>query len=148
VLTAGEHMFREDYIIRLIKQLAAFVARVAGKREDRDFDGAIAEAGKGWDELLGHPRELVDVVDTPTLASLLKEPAKMRVAAKLLIEEGHAQAGKGDPVHASICYRRATELVLEARAIEPTAEDETTLLELGRLVPTNQLDERYRPDGY
>lgn len=148
VLTAREHMFREDYIIRLIKQLADFLARIAGKRRARDFEGAIAEAGKAWDELLGHPRELVDVIDTPTLAALLREPGKMRVAAQLLVEEGHARAGKGDPLHASVCYRRATELVLEARAIEPTAEDDAALLELGQLVQMNQLDERYRPDGY
>jgi hypothetical protein len=137
-------MFREDYIIRLVRQLADFLARIAGKRRARDFEGAIAEAGKAWDELLGHPRELVDVVDTPTLASMLREPGKMRVAAQLLVEEGHARAGKGDPASAAVCYRRATELVLEAHAIDPSPEDDAALLELARLVPTNQLDPRYR----
>jgi hypothetical protein len=137
-------MFREDYIIRLVRQLADFLARIAGKRRARDFEGAIAEAGKAWDELLGHPRELVDVVDTPTLASMLREPGKMRVAAQLLVEEGHALTGKGDPASAAVCYRRATELVLEARAIDPSPEDDAALLELARLVPASQLDPRYR----
>ena len=75
---------------------------------------------------------------------MLREPGKMRVAAQLLAEEGHARTGKGDPASAAICYRRATELVLEARAIDPSPEDDVALLELGRLVPMTQLDPRYR----
>lgn len=140
-------MLREDYIIRLIKQLGAFLARIAGKRREGDFEGALDEAGKAWDDLIGQPpRELVDVLDTHTLAELLGEPAKMRVAARLLVEEGRAHAGKGDPVHAAICYRRAWELYLEARVIEPSDEDEAAISELARLVPANQLDPRYRVD--
>src|SRR5262245_1440007 len=143
MLTAGD-MLRDDYIIRLIKQLGQFLARMAGKRKDEDFEGAIAEAGKAWDELIGHPRELLDVVDTPTLAAMLKEPARMRAAGQLLIEEGRAYAGKRDPVHAAVCYRRAWELYLEARLIEPSEDDHAVLGELARLVPANQLDPRYR----
>ena len=136
---------REDYLIRLIKQLGAFLARIAGRRKAGDYDGALAEAGKAWDDLIGQPpRDLVDVLDTPTLAGLLKEPAKMRVAAQLLIEEGRAYAGKQDPVHAAICYRRAWELYLEARRIEPSDDDAAAISELARLVPANQLDPRYR----
>jgi len=137
-------MMRDDYIIRLIKQLGQFLARMAGKRKDEDYEGAIAEAGKAWDELIGHPRELVEVVDSHTLAGMLKDPARMRAAGQLLVEEGRAYAGKGDPVHAAICYRRAWELYLEARVIEPTDEDHAMLGELARLVPWNQLDPRYR----
>jgi hypothetical protein len=142
-------MLRDDYIIRLIKQLAAFLARIVSRRRAGDYDGAIAEAGKAWDDLVGQPpRELVDVVDTHTLAELLKEPAKMRVAAQLLIEEARSYAGKGDPVHATLMYRRAFELYLEARAIEPGDDDEAVIGELARLVPANQLDERYRGGSY
>jgi hypothetical protein len=138
-------MLREDYIIRLIKQLGAFLARIAGRRKAGDYEGALAEAGKAWDDLIGQPpRELVDVLDTPTLAGLLKEPAKMRAAAQLLVEEGRAHAGKQDPVHAAICYRRAWELYLEARLIDPSDDDAAAISELARLVPANQLDPRYR----
>src|SRR5688572_14684808 len=113
-------MLRDDYIIRLIKQLAAALARIVGKRKAGDYDGALQEVGKGWDDLIGQPpRELVDVLDTQTLAEMLREPDKMRVAAQLLIEEGRAHAGKNNPIHAAICYRRAWELYLEARLIEP-----------------------------
>lgn len=138
-------MLREDYIIRLIKQLAAALARIAGRRKAGDYEGALAETGKAWDDLIGQPpRELVDVLDTATLAGLLKEPARMRAAAQLLVEEGRAYAGKLDPVHAAICYRRAWELYLEARLIEPSDDDAAVMSELARLVPANQLDARYR----
>lgn len=138
-------MFRDDYIIRLIKQLAAVVARLVGKREVGDYDGALTEVGKAWDDLIGQPpRELVDLVDSHTFAAMLKEPARMRVAARLLIEEGKSYAGKGNPVHAATCFRRAWELYLEARVVEPSDEDSAVMSELARLVPGNQLDERYR----
>jgi hypothetical protein len=137
-------MLRDDFIIRLIKQLGQFLARIAGKRKDEDFDGAIAEAGNAWDELIGHPRALVDVLDTHTLAGMLKDPTRMRAAAQLLVEEGRAYTGKRDPVHAAVCYRRAWELYLEARVIEPSDDDHAALIELARLVPANQLDPRYR----
>lgn len=138
-------MIREDYIIRMIKQLAAFLARIVRKREAGDYAGALAEAGKAWDDLVGQPpRDLVDLVDTPTLAEMLKEPARMRIAAQLLTEEGRAYAGKGDPAHGAVCYRRAWELYLEARVREPAPEDDAVISELARLVPANQLDPRYR----
>jgi hypothetical protein len=140
-------MLRDDYIIRLIKQLGAVLAKIVGKRNAGDYDAALQEAGRGWDDLIGQPpRELVDVIDTHTLAGMLKEPAKMRAAAQLLIEEGRAHGGKNDPVHAAICYRRAWELYLEARLIEPSDDDALVMSELARLVPANQLDVRYRID--
>ena len=68
----------------------------------------------------------------------------MRAAAQLLVEEGRAYAGKRDPVHAAVCYRRAWELYLEARLIDPSDDDAAAISELARLVPANQLDPRYR----
>ena len=140
-------MLRDDYIIRLIKQLGAVLAKIVGKRKAGDYEAALQEAGKGWDDVIGQPpRELVEIVDTQTLAEMLKEPAKMRAAAQLLIEEGRVHALRNDPLHAAICYRRAWELYLEARLIEPSDDDAAVMSELSRLVPANQLDVRYRID--
>ena len=72
----------------------------------------------------------------------------MRIDAQLLIEEGRSYAGKGDPAHATVMYRRAFELYLEARALEPADDDDAVISELARLVPGNQLDERYRGGSY
>jgi hypothetical protein len=140
-------MEREDYIHRLIRQFAELLAKLSGLRDQRDYRQALAATEDAWEGMLGHPRSIVEMVDTPTLASLLREPDKIRIGAKLLWEEGKTLAASGDPVHALICYRRAVELVLEARAIAPTDEDSEMLFELGRVVQMNQLDPRYRAEG-
>lgn len=138
-------MFRDDYLMRLIKQFADFIARAAGFNRKGEHEKALQETQRAWAELLHDvPRELVDVVDTPTLASLLREPQRMRAAAQLLVEEGRAIRGKGDPATAAMRTKRAIELYLEARAIAPEPDDETAIFELSREVHGNQLDERYR----
>ncbi|HUS28715.1 MAG TPA: hypothetical protein VMZ53_09400 [Kofleriaceae bacterium] len=139
-------MEREDYIHRLIRQFAEFLAKLAGLREKGEYRQALVATADAWEGMLGHPRSIVDVVDTATLASLLGGPDKMRLGVKLLWEEGKTLTASGDPVHATICYRRAVELLLEARAIAPADEDSTMLFELGRVVQMNQLDPKYRTD--
>jgi tetratricopeptide (TPR) repeat protein len=140
-------VFREDYIIRLIQQLVAVIARIVGLNQKGDYDKALAAADQAWEKLLEAPRELIDAVDTPTLAAMLRDPDKLRIAAQLFYEEGRALAGKGDPLHAQIRYRRAMEVILEARAIDPQAQDDAMILELGRVVPIDTLDPRYRVSG-
>lgn len=137
-------MIREDYIMRLIKQLADAIARMAGFNRKRDYDAALAESERAWTDLLGVPRELVEVVDTSTLAGMLRDPEKMRAAAELLIEEARALTGKADPLNAAMRSRRAIELYLEARAIDPRPTDDASILELSRVVPAAHLDPRYR----
>ena len=137
-------MFREDYIIRQIRQLAAFIARIAGLNRKAEYDQALSAAQQAWGELLDAPPGLLDAADTPTLAALLRDPEKMRVAAQLRYEEGRALAGKGDPVHAGLRYCRALELMLEVRAIDRRPEDESAILELSRLAPIDLVDPRYR----
>ena len=137
-------VFREVYIIRLIQQLVAIVARIAGLNRKGDHDKALAAADQVWEKLLDAPRELIDAVDTPTLAAMLREPDKLRIAAQLSYEEGRALVGKGDPLHGQIRYRRAMELILEARSLDPQAQDDAMILELGRIVPMDTLDPRYR----
>jgi hypothetical protein len=137
-------VFREDYILRMVHQLADFIAQVAGFNRRGEHDKALEAAGDAWGKLLEAPRALIDAVDTPTLAAMLHTPARMRAAAQLCYEEGRALAGKGDPLHAGVRYRRAMELMLEARALEPTDDDDGAILELSRLVPSHTLDPRYR----
>jgi len=137
-------VFREDYLLRLIKQLADFVARIAGYRQKGEFERAQEEIERARDELLGLPSGLVEVIDTPTLVSLLGHPDKLRAAARLFWEEGLVLRARRDPVTASSRFRRAFELYLEARAIDPIEDDTAAILELSRLVPASELDERYR----
>ena len=137
-------MYREDYLMRLIQQMAEFVARVAGFNQKGEHDQALAAATRAWDELLDAPREVIAAVDSATLATMLRDPAKIRAAVQLCHEEGRALEGMGDPVHAQLRFRRGLELVLEARARDPHSDDDAAILELSRLVPVDTLDPRYR----
>lgn len=137
-------MFRQDYLIRLIEQLGQAIRRIAGLNDAERYEDALDEVERRWNDLLGVPHELISAVDTPTLASMLRAPETMRAAVRLLVEEARALAGKGDPVHATLRYRLAIELLLEARAIAEDPDDEAVLLELSRHVRVNQLDARYR----
>ena len=139
-------MLRDDYIERMIRQLAEAIARIAGWTANGRLEEAIREADRAWEELLDVPRDLVERLDGPTLAQLLGEPAKMRVAGELLAAEARVHQAKGNPVHALLCYKRALELFLEARALDPDPRDETAILELSRHVPKMEIDPRYRTD--
>jgi hypothetical protein len=136
-------MFREDYILRLIEQLGEALRRMAGMSAKGDHAAALDELEVAWGKL-DVPRELVDVVDTPTLAGMLRDPRTMRAVAGLFTAEARARAATGDPLHAHVLMRRAFELHLEARALDPSGEDEVPLLELSRTVHANELDARYR----
>jgi tetratricopeptide (TPR) repeat protein len=137
-------MFRQDYLMRMVDQLVLFIAHVTGLNNKGEHDKALVAADQAWSKLLDAPLELIRTVDSPTLAAMLREPAKIRAGAQLAYEEGRALAGRGDPMHAELRYRRAMELVLEARAIDPDEQDDAAIFELSRLVPSATLDPRYR----
>lgn len=135
-------MIREDYLIRQIKLVAEAIARMLKLRTAGRHDEALAVADQLYEQL-GIPRGLHEVVDTPTLASMLRTADAMRAAAQLQVEEGHVYKAKGDPATATMRYKRAHELILEARALDPVPADDTMLLELARLAPAYLLDPRY-----
>jgi hypothetical protein len=137
-------MFREDYFMRLVRQFAEALASLRRRREGGDHVAALAAAERLYDELLTIPREVIDRVDTPTLTSVLRGVDRIRAAAMLFWEEGHIYKAQGDPLTAFARYRRAHELFLEARALDPREEDDAAILELSRVAPAEELDPRYR----
>jgi len=137
-------VFREDYLLRLIDQLAVFLCNVSGLNNLGEHEKALAEADQAWSRLLEGGRVLVDAFDTPTLAAMLRDPAKLRVAAQLLQEEGRALAGAGDPQSAAVRYRRALELMLELRATDREDRDRAAIAVLAQRVPASTMAPRYR----
>jgi hypothetical protein len=136
-------MFENDYVMRIVKQVAEAIARMLKLADDGDHRRALREADDAW-ELLGVPRELVSAVDTRTLAGLLRGPEAMRLAAKLSVSEGDVLTAGRDPMNAVACYRRALELMLEVRAQDPKDEDLEMTRELVKRVPQEYLPEEYR----
>jgi hypothetical protein len=137
---------REDFIERMIRQLAEALARIAGRTANGKLEEALAESDRAWTDLLDVPRDLIERLDGPTLAQLLADPMKMRIAGELLAAEARVHQAKGNPVHALLCNKRAFELFLEARALDPEPRDEAAILELARLIPKTEIDPRYRAD--
>lgn len=128
---------QEDYVIRLIRQFVDAIARIAGFRKRGEYERASVEIGRAWEEL-GVPHELVLATDGATLAQLLREPDKQRIAAQLLAEEAYVVHAKGDPLHAGVLRMRAVELLARARASDADANDDVLLAELGRhLAPSD-----------
>jgi len=88
--------FRQDYLMRLVEQLAAVIARMLGLRSSGRAAQALTEAEHGYD-LLGLPSGLIDVLSASALAELLGSPEKIRLVADLLDEEAASLDALGDP---------------------------------------------------
>ena len=131
--------------MRVIRQFVEAVARMLKLRDSGDLEAALREGDSAYD-LLGVPREICDVVDTETLAGLLRHPEMMRAAAKLFREEAVIYERKRDPVTAFAKRRRALELRLEARAADPQDEDLEAIRELVKQVPQANLPPKYRAE--
>lgn len=135
-------MYSEDYLLRMFEQMADMLAHAVGAgpiahimqlNRRGAHEDALAAIERVWDELFTGPRGMIDAVDARTIAAMLRHPAKLRLAAQLLAEEARARAGLGEAARAVRCYRRARELVLEARAIAPDERDDAVLRELSAL---------------
>ena len=153
-------MDNEDYLLRMFEQMAEMAAHLCGFSDlvrivqlnrQGDHAGALAAIDRAWDDLFAGPRGMVQTVDTATLVAILRQPARLRVAAQLFTEEARAWNGRGDTARAAACQRRALELILEARAVAPDAEDDAVLAELRAAVPIASLSPRHRallPDAH
>ena len=136
-------MISQDYIIRIIQQVVEAIARMIGKREQGDYQGALRQAEAAYD-LLGIPPDLAAAMDSESLADLLGNPEKIRMMARLSQQEGEVYRATGDPLTGTARFRRAAELMLEARIRDPRPEDAGVLQELFRHFPTASLAAKYR----
>ena len=146
-------MYNEDYLLRMFEQMAEMAAHLCGFSElvhivqlnrQGAHDEALAAIDRAWDDLFAGPRGMVQTMDSATLVAILRQPARLRVAAQLFTEEARAWAGRGDTARAAACQRRALELILEARTVAHDAEDDAVLAELRAAVPIASLSPRYR----
>jgi hypothetical protein len=138
-------LIKNDYIMRLIEQVVRAIARMLQLTEKGEFDQAIKKADDVYD-MLGVNKDLLDAMDTPSLANLLGHPDKMRLVARVCREEARVHKMKGDPLSAQNRNRKALELFLEARAADPQPDDYDDIAQLVDKVPQDVLDSRYRVD--
>jgi hypothetical protein len=101
---------QKDYILRMVKQLAAALARVLGLKQQGRLEEAQQAIDEAWSELLSLPPQLLGRLDAVTLKSMLKHPDAYRAAADLLEAEATIAESRGDPLTAE--SRRAVAAAL------------------------------------
>lgn len=107
-------MLREDFIERMIRQLAQAVAGILGLRKRGRLDEAEAEVLAAIAGLGRIDPRLLDASDAVTVASLVRETGQLQVLARLLAERAEIQADRIRDAEAARSRRKAVELWLEA----------------------------------
>lgn len=123
---------RKDYIERLIEEFAAALARIIkARREQRLADAqhliqetALSSLGMEYGALL--------LADPASTARLLGNPARVKVLARLVAEDGELLQQQGDTPTASARFQYALALYTEAHALglAPDADDTATVARL------------------
>ena len=123
---------RKDYIERLIEEFAAALARILKARREQRFsdarqliqDTALSSLGMEYGALL--------LADPASTARMLGDPARVKVLARLVAEDGELLQQQGDASTASSRFQYALALYAEARSqgLPPDADDTATLARL------------------
>jgi len=90
-------VLRDDYLMRLVRQLAEALARVAGLRKAGLLDQAAAELDAAFASLGGIDPLLVRDGDATFLLSLVQDPSRREALARLLEERDAIRAARGAP---------------------------------------------------
>lgn len=125
-------MFQRDYIMRAVQQAAEALARALKlllKKKDDEAEQALVEGYAA----LGIDRELLLLLDAPSLRSQLADDAKVAMAARLLLGDAEVRQARGDSKGALRRLRAAIRLAdqLPAKDAELTAELARVRGELG-----------------
>lgn len=107
---------REDYLLRMIRELGAVIARMLGQKNGGQVQEAMATLDEAEGELLGAQAQVVPRVDSATAAHILADPQRIAAWARLLHERADLLRLAGDPDAAALLAVRARELADEARA--------------------------------
>ncbi len=141
-------MIERDYIMRMIAQLAAVLAKILGAKNAKNYVEAWQIAQNAYQEVLGLNGELVEQMDAATLALLLGEKEKIKALAALLREEGSILLLQGKPAEGYVKYERALALYREAQRMQTNqdADCEAAIAEIqAKITKEQNLDREDRP---
>lgn len=88
-------MIREDFVMRMVRQLAAALARIAGLRRAGLLEEAAQELDAAFASLGGIDPLLVRDGDATFLLSLVQDPARREALSQLLEERDALRAARG-----------------------------------------------------
>jgi hypothetical protein len=101
---------RTDYLQRIIAELAAALARIAGHAAAGQPAAGLEEIRQAYAALGVEPR-LVASLEAVSLARLLRLPERVRAVARLLTEEAALHLALGQAPEARRCAQRARALL-------------------------------------
>ena len=107
-------MIERDYLMRMIAQLSAVIARILFAKNAQNYVEALQLAQNAYGQLLGLNGELVEQMDAATLALLLGEKEKIKALATLLREEGDILHLQRNAAIGNTKYEKALALFQEA----------------------------------
>ena len=135
-------VLRRDWVQRMIEQLAAAVARIAGLRRAAALDEARAEVAAAASSIAGVDPAMVAGVDSASVTALVRDPDRLAVLARLLLERASIEADAGDAASAAAWRQRAVEIGIEAVAAGAALDPELRAAIHGH--PEAELAERQR----
>jgi hypothetical protein len=115
-------MITRDYLMRLMSQLAAVMAKILGAKNAQNYAEARLLAQNACEQLFGVTGELVKTMDAGTLALLLGEKEKIKALAALLREDGDILLLQGNPVEGVLQYKKVLALYQEALRASPEGD--------------------------
>ena len=138
-------LVEEDFIQRMIRDIAKFLARITGLVAKGDPDAALLQVKDACKTLLGTPYELLDAVTPSSAADLLRDARATRAYGRLTAEEAQIHLARGDKAKASERRIRALELLIEAelRSAPPDGDASRVIAGLRGLVEAKKLGPKY-----
>ncbi len=102
---------RDDYLLRLIQQVAQALRRLRGRVEDGALPEEISrDAGAAIGALLGPQRALMEMLDARSAASLAGDAERLDLWIALIRMQGTAALNANDPAKAARLNARADAL--------------------------------------
>lgn len=117
-------LVQRDFILRMLEQIAAAVARVTQLKSTGDLVGARQEVRRATMELLGPASAMAMMVDTRTAANLVSDPRRLRLWARLLEEDSALLREMHHDREAAATDLRIVQLLLESWQREPEWDEE------------------------
>lgn len=112
-------MLRDDYLERMIRQLAQALARIVGLRRRGETEAALEALDAAVAAAAGLDPRAVEASDPAVLAALLREPARLAALGRLLAERAGLEDDRGQGQRAAATRARALSLLLEASLAAP-----------------------------
>lgn len=102
---------RDDYLLRLIQQVAATLRRFRGRVKDGALsDETMRDASVAIDELLGPQRSLMEMLDAKSASALAGDYERLELWVQLIRLQADAARTANDVARADTLHARANAL--------------------------------------